>query len=77
MHWARILAFVTGMVDQDVAAAPLNKLTNSRRLMLGIGLPPRCRRRSYQLEPPGAGGLTPQGAYPRRSAGAWGGSDLF
>ena len=29
-------------------AAPPSRLTNSRRLMPGMGLPPRCRRRSYQ-----------------------------
>ena len=28
------------------AAAPPSRLTNSRRLMPGMGLPPRCRRRS-------------------------------
>ena len=42
-----------------VAAQPISVM-NSRRLMPGIGLPPRCRRGSYQLEPPGAGGLTHQ-----------------
>ena len=38
----------------------------------GHGLPPRCRRRSYQLEPPGAGGLThqePAGGKVSRSLG--------
>ena len=35
------------------AAAPPSSVMNSRRLMSNMGPPPRCLRRSYQLEPPG------------------------
>ena len=44
----------------QAAAAPPSSADELPPPHAGHGLPPRCRRRSYQLEPPGAGGLTHQ-----------------
>src|SRR6476659_10596643 len=59
------------------ATAPPNRLTNSRRLMPGMGSLPGAAAYHSRSEPPSAGGLTHQGAYSRRTAAPWDGPELF